>query len=74
MIVSIVLDRRDSQFTNLDVISGQVVVRNPSSTGITEISVKLEAESATRLFSEGLYAGDKERPVAEVHKVSAQGH
>jgi hypothetical protein len=69
MFVSIVLDRRDKQFTNLDIISGQVVVRNPSPAGITEITVKLEAESASRLWTTGIYPNEKEKPISEVHKV-----
>ena len=69
MNVSIELDRQNKQYTNLDILSGRVLVRNPSPTGINSITIKLEGESVTRLYSTGLYSGDKEKPLAEMHKV-----
>lgn len=69
MIVTVVLDRQNAQYTNLDVITGRVVVRNPSNTALNAIVVKLEGESRTRLFARGPHPGDKEKAMTEAHKV-----
>lgn len=76
MSVSIVLDRPHAQFTNLDFITGKVVLNIQSSETISAIAVKLEGESKTCLASDSplheLAAGPRARNYeeAEVHKVS----
>jgi len=72
MNASIVLDKpANFSFTNLDELSGKVVLRLPKSTDLTSIVVKLEGESRTRLLSAGLQpeGGGKQRPQLEYHKV-----
>jgi len=72
MNASIVLDKpANFSFTNLDELSGKVVLRLPKSTDLTSIVVKLEGESRTRLLSAGVQSegGGKQRPQLEYHKV-----
>ena len=70
MQASIVLDQPGNvSFTNLDVISGRVVVRCSKSVDITTIVVKLEGESRTRLMSAGGPDGERPKPQLEYHKV-----
>ncbi|KAL2830091.1 hypothetical protein BJY01DRAFT_227553 [Aspergillus pseudoustus] len=72
MSVSIYLDRPHAHFTNLDFISGKVILELPSEASIAGIQVKLEAESRTRL-SGPRYPNnehsDKKRTELEVHKL-----
>ena len=69
MNASIVLDQpANVSFTNLDQISGRVVVRCGKSADVSSIIVKLEGESRTRLLSPGRN-GDKPRAQVEYHKV-----
>jgi hypothetical protein len=72
MSVTIHLDRPHAHFTNLDFISGKVILNLPSETAVAGIQVKLEAESRTRL-SGPRYPhnehSDKKRTELEVHKV-----
>lgn len=73
MNAAIVLDQPGNvSFTNLDEISGRVVVRATRSIDVDAIVVKLEGESRTRLMSPG-GGPNNERPKAmlEYHKVSA---
>jgi len=71
MQASIVLDQPGNvSFTNLDEISGQVVVRCAKSADVSGIVVKLEGESRTRLLSPPGPNGEKARPQLEYHKVS----
>ena len=70
MNASIVLDQpANTTFTNLDQISGKVVLKCAKSTDLDRIVVKLEGESRTRLLSVAA-AGEKQRPRLEYHKVS----
>ena len=59
-------------FTNLDVVSGNVILTLPSDTTISAITVKLEAESRTRLAgpkSPHSERSDKKRIELEFHKL-----
>lgn len=69
MIAQIVLDQKYTNYTNLDVISGKVFVRTPSSVNVSSIVVKLEGESRTRLLPPVREDGERPRPVLEHHKV-----
>lgn len=66
MQASIVLDQPGNvSYTNLDPISGKVILRCAKSSDIDTIVVKLEGESRTRLLS----PGEKPKPQLEYHKV-----
>lgn len=70
MQASIVLDQPGNfSFTNLDQISGRVVVRCTKSAAIDSILVKLEGESRTRLLSPQGPNGEKPKAQLEYHKV-----
>lgn len=70
MQASLVLDQPGNvSFTNLDEISGRVVVRRAKSADITTIVVKLEGESRTRLMSSAGPDGERPKPQLEYHKV-----
>lgn len=71
MNVQLHLDKPRNHFTNLDFITGKVVLRTRSQEDVDQITVKLEGESRTRLMSQGLQntRHEKPRPVLEVHKV-----
>ena len=70
MQASIVLDQPGNvSFTNLDQISGKVVVRTGKSVDVSGIIVKLEGESRTRLLSPSGPNGEKPKPQLEYHKV-----
>lgn len=74
MQASIVLDQPGNvSFTNLDQISGKVVVRCGKSTDVDSIIVKLEGESRTRLLSPAGPNGEKAKPQLEYHKVISCG-
>lgn len=74
MSVRIQLDRHQGAYTNLDYISGVVVLNILGPETIQAIKVKLEGESRSRLAGPAnprpgrLY--EKERAQLEVHKVS----
>jgi hypothetical protein len=56
-------------YTNLDTVSGKVVLRLPKAGNITQVVVKLEGESNSVLEEEGI-AGDRGRSVAsEKHRI-----
>jgi hypothetical protein len=70
MQASIVLDQPGNiSFTNLDEISGRVIVRCSKRVDISTIVVKLEGESRTRLMSSGGPDGERPKPQLEYHKV-----
>ena len=72
MSVTIQLDRPHAHFTNLDFLSGKVILNLPSETPIEGIQVKLEGESRTRLSGPRHphhEQSDKKRTELEVHKV-----
>lgn len=56
-------------YTNLDEISGKVVVKCAKSAEVSAIVVKLEGESRTRLAAPARVEGERPRPVLEYHKV-----
>ena len=69
MNTSIVLDQPgNASFTNLDPVSGKVVLRCSKSVDIDFIVVKLEGESRTRLLSSSGSRGEKPKPQLEYHK------
>ena len=82
MNVNLFLDKPRNHFTNLDEVTGKVVLKTSGSQNVNNINVKLEGETMTRLISQGRPGhNDKPRPVLEVHKVrwsgftpSVQGH
>src|ERR1700712_2160953 len=56
-------------YTNLDTVSGKVILRLPKAGNITQVVVKLEGESNSVLEEEGV-AGDRGRSVAsEKHRI-----
>ena len=63
------LDKQHSHFTNLDTLTGTVVLDLNSETAISGIQVKLEGESRTRLPEKN---NDKKNGESEIHKVSAK--
>jgi hypothetical protein len=70
MEASIVLDQPGNiSLTNLDQISGRVVVRASRNADIDSILVKLEGESRTRLVPPIGPNGEHSRPQMEYHKV-----
>ena len=75
MSVRIQLDKPYAHFTNLDVISGTVILSITSNETISLITVKLEGESRTRLAGptnpRGTYDPyERDQAQLEVHKVS----
>jgi hypothetical protein len=77
MIVQVHLDKTRGCYTNLDVVSGRVVLRVPNTSTVSSVVVKLEGESKTRLIGiipqAAPYTRDRgrqqERPLLEIHKV-----
>ncbi|KAK8246114.1 arrestin [Phyllosticta capitalensis] len=71
MLVSILLDQPPPHYTNLDTITGRVLLRATSNTTVSSIVVKLEGESRTRLIPPPRpeYPNKQQRPVLEVHKI-----
>ena len=75
MSVRIQLDKRHAHFTNLDLISGIVILSTTSNETISLITVKLEGESRTRLAGPSNPRGtydpyERDQAQLEVHKVS----
>jgi len=69
MLVQIHLDHPHEHYTNLDVIKGRVLLRVPNPSNVSNIIVKLEGESRTRLMAPiRPDRPDRQRPVLEVHK------
>jgi len=72
MLVQLMLDPH-GQYTNLDVVTGRVVLQNPSNATVSHITVKLEGEARTRLLSPPRQnqngRQENPRPVLEIHKV-----
>ena len=73
MSVRIQLDNPHNCFTNLDFISGRVILSLVYNETIAGIVVKLEGESRTRLIAptyDNYRRSDREDMELEVHKVS----
>ncbi|KAJ5312965.1 hypothetical protein PENANT_c018G09266 [Penicillium antarcticum] len=72
MSATIVLDSRHTHYTNLDFLTGKVVLQLPTEAAIGGIQVKLECESRTRLSGprnpQNVHS-DKKRTELEVHKI-----
>lgn len=76
MSATIVLDSRHTHYTNLDFLTGKVVLQLPTEAAIGGIQVKLECESRTRLSgpkNPQHVHSDKKRTELEVHKVRRLG-
>lgn len=72
MSATIQLNNPQGHFTNLDFITGKVIVNLPTETSIAGIQIKLEGESKTRLSGPRHphhEQSDKKRTELEVHKV-----
>ncbi|KAL1961852.1 hypothetical protein VTN77DRAFT_976 [Rasamsonia byssochlamydoides] len=72
MAARIHLDRPHGHFTNLDYLTGKVILQLHSDTSISEIYVKLEGESRTRLSGPRYGSNDrseKKKTELEVHKI-----
>ncbi|KAL4743036.1 hypothetical protein BDV11DRAFT_179414 [Aspergillus similis] len=72
MSVAIHLDRPHKHLTNLDYLTGKVILTLQSETSVAGIQVKLEAESRTRLAGPKYphnEHSDKKRTELEVHKL-----
>ncbi|KAI4724612.1 hypothetical protein E4T49_07681 [Aureobasidium sp. EXF-10728] len=69
MLASIILDQNFPHYTNLDYISGKVVVRTQTATTVSSIVVKLEGESRTRLLPPPTPSDDRQKPQLEFHKI-----
>jgi hypothetical protein len=70
MNTTLVLDQPPNiSLTNLDVVSGRVVITTVKPTDVESIIVKLEGESRTRLMSPPGLNGERPRPQMEYHKV-----
>ena len=61
-------------YTNLDHIGGRVIVRAAKSSDVSNILVKLEGESRTRLMSPAGPNGERPKPQIEYHKVGEPSH
>ncbi|KAJ5558063.1 hypothetical protein N7535_009553 [Penicillium sp. DV-2018c] len=72
MSATVVLDNRHTHYTNLDFLTGKVVLQLPTEAAIGGIQVKLEGESRTRLCGpkhpQNVHS-DKKRTELEVHKI-----
>ncbi|OQE29566.1 hypothetical protein PENSTE_c002G02753 [Penicillium steckii] len=69
---TILLDSQHKHYTNLDFLSGKVVLSLPTEAAIGGIQVKLEGESRTRLSgprNPHNVNSDKKRNESEVHKI-----
>ncbi|KAK2762427.1 hypothetical protein FQN53_007531 [Emmonsiellopsis sp. PD_33] len=71
MALRIQLDRPHAHFTNLDFITGKVILHLHNDTSISSVVVKLEGESMTRLAAPKYPGADREkmREEIEVHKI-----
>ncbi|KAF2148323.1 hypothetical protein K461DRAFT_282768 [Myriangium duriaei CBS 260.36] len=69
MTARIIVDQDFSTFTNLDTISGKVLLRTPKPINISTITVKLEGESRTRLIPPPTQQNERPRPQLEFHKI-----
>jgi hypothetical protein len=73
MAARVYLDKPHAYFTNIDYITGKVILQIHSETSIQAIHVKLEGESRTRLSGPRQDRPDKTKTEVEVHKVSGYG-
>lgn len=70
MNASITLDQPGNvAYTNLDLISGRILVRTAKATDISSIVAKLEGECRTRLLSPQGPNGERPKALVEYHKI-----
>ena len=72
----LVFDNPDNNvaYTNLDTVSGKVIIRCPKSVAVNSVLVKLEGESRTRLTAPPVAgASQRPKPQLEYHKVNPTG-
>ncbi|KAI9659848.1 MAG: hypothetical protein M1821_001199 [Bathelium mastoideum] len=70
MNVQLGLDKPGEVFTNLDIITGKIVLQLRNPVTVQSVIVKLEGESRTRLLTPtGGNRRDKPRPELEIHKI-----
>ena len=67
--VRVQLDQQHTHFTNLDFITGKVILSLSSDEAISQIVVKLEGESMSRLVVPQIDNTNKRKVETEVHKV-----
>lgn len=67
--VRVQLDQHHTHFTNLDIITGKVILSLFSDEAISQIVVKLEGESMSRLAVPQIDNNNKRKVETEVHKV-----
>jgi hypothetical protein len=72
MSIHIQLDRRHAHYTNLDYLSGKVILTLIRDEAISAINVKLECESRTRLAA--IRPDGRQQTELEVHKVGGSYH
>lgn len=74
MSVRIQFDRPQVHYTNLDFLTGKVIVHLVTDAALSAVTVKLEGESRTRLsgprLAYNMERSDKRRTELEWHKVS----
>lgn len=71
MSVRIQFEKPNAWLTNLDYVTGRVILTLQSDATLSAINVKLEGESKTRLGAPRLSENDrKARTEIEIHKVS----
>ena len=72
MSVQLQLDRPHAHFTNLDVVTGKVILKLVADETVSSIVVKLEGESKSRLAGPRITYSDARtrKPEVEVHKVT----
>ncbi|GAM90735.1 hypothetical protein ANO11243_087800 [Dothideomycetidae sp. 11243] len=63
------VDQDFTTFTNLDTISGHVIVRTSKPVSISGITIKLEGESRSRLLPAPTVQNERPRPQLEFHKI-----
>ncbi len=75
MSAQVQLDRPYDHFTNLDFVTGRVILQLPRDETITSVVVKLEGESKTKLEGprtvHSMDRQDRIKAELEVHKVGA---
>lgn len=72
MQVQVALASVQQLFTNLDFVTGKVILTIPNPTDITSITAKLEGDLRTRLLAPARpELGERPRVLEETHKVRA---
>ena len=69
MRITIVLDKEQSTYTNLDTVSGKVCLHVARAVAVSSVTAKLEGESRVRLRLTN-NVGESTKTRVEIHKVS----